>query len=124
MDKKKLAVIHIVKKELNLGDKEYRDILRSVTGVESAKDLDDNKFRKLMNVFMRSKLYLVHTNGISLRQKYFIRSLFKELGWDEKHFTNFVEKYYHKKQLEQLSKVEASKLITSLKNVKEYQYLN
>jgi phage gp16-like protein len=120
MDRKKLALIHIVKKELNLSDQEYRDILRNATGVETAKDLDEKKFRKLMNVFMRSKHYRNHPNGVSLRQKYFIRSLYRELGWDEEHFNNFLKKYHHKKQLEQLSKSEASKLIASLKRVKEH----
>ena len=38
MDKKKLAVIHIVKRELSLSDDEYRDILERVAGVRSAKD--------------------------------------------------------------------------------------
>ena len=85
MDTKKLAVIHIVKKELNLSEKEYRDILRNAAGVESAKDLDEKKFRKLMNAFMRSTHYRLQSNGITLRQKYFIRNLYQDLGWDRKH---------------------------------------
>jgi phage gp16-like protein len=121
IDKKKLAVIHIVKKELNLSDKEYREILRNATEVESAKDLDDKKFRKLMNVFMRSRHYRLRPNGITLRQKYFIRNLYQDLGWDPKHFENFLRKYHHKVQLNRLTKTEAGKLIESLKNVKEHQ---
>jgi len=120
MDKKKLAVVHIVKKELNLSDEEYRHILRDATGVETAKDLDDRKFRKLMNVFMRSKLYRRHSNGITLRQKYFIRNLYEELGWDEEHFENFLKKYRHKGRLDEMTKKEASKVIVSLKSIKEH----
>jgi len=46
MDRKKLAIVHIVKKELNLSDEEYRSILQQAAGVSSARDLDDEKFRK------------------------------------------------------------------------------
>jgi phage gp16-like protein len=121
MDQKKLAVIHIAKKELNLSEKEYRDILRNAAGVESAKDLDDGKFRKLMNVFMRSRHYRLSPDGITLRQRYFIRSMYQDLGWDQNHFDNFLWKYHHKKQLDRLTKREAIKVIESLKNVRAHQ---
>ncbi len=121
IDRKKLAVIHIVKKELGLTDEQYRDILRDATGVETAKDLDDEKFHKLMNVFMRSRYYRLRPDGITLRQKYFIRNLLRELGWDPVHFENFLEKYHRRRHWDQLTKTEAGKLIESLKNVKAHQ---
>lgn len=49
IDQKKLALIHIVKKELQLSDEEYRHILFKAVGVHSAKELDERKFSKLMN---------------------------------------------------------------------------
>ncbi|MGR3178196.1 MAG: phage protein GemA/Gp16 family protein [Candidatus Anammoxibacter sp.] len=55
MDKKKLAVIHIVKKELSLSDEEYRNILEQVTGFRSSKDLNDSQFHKLMRYFVRTR---------------------------------------------------------------------
>jgi hypothetical protein len=66
MDKKKLAVIHIVKKELSLSDGEYRNILERITGVRSAKDLTDNRFHKLMRYFVRTRHYRVTNKGITL----------------------------------------------------------
>ena len=54
MDNKKLAVIHIVKKELSLSDEEYRNILERVAGVRSSKDLTDSQFHKLMRYFVRT----------------------------------------------------------------------
>ena len=123
IDKKKLAVIHIVKKELNLSDREYREILRDATGVETSRDLDDQKFRKLMNVFMRSRHYRQRPDGITLRQKYFIKNLYWDLGWDLEHFENFLRKYHHRKRLDRLTKKEAIKVIESLKNVKAHSYL-
>ena len=121
MDKKKLAVIHIVKKELNLSDPEYRKILRDAAGVESAKDLDDEKFRKLMNVFMRSRHYRQHPDGITLRQKYYIRNLFKDLNWDQDHQTNFLKKYYQQKELDQLTRKQASHVIAGLQNILHHE---
>lgn len=59
--------MHIVKKELNLSEGEYRDILRKVAGVESAKELDDEKFMKLMKYFVRSRYYKINPFGLTLR---------------------------------------------------------
>lgn len=121
MDKKKLAVIHIVKKELNLSDDEYRNILRSVTGVKSAKDLDDGKFSKLMNFFVRSRYYRVNRFGLTIRQKLYIKYLVKEIGWEEAHLNNFIHKYYHKPAVDKLTKKEAIKAIESLKSILEHK---
>ena len=119
IDRKKLALIHIVKKELQLSDEEYRHILFKVVGVHSAKDLDEKKFRKLMNHFVRSQLYRVNHHGMTLKQKIFIKSLAHQLHWEEEHLTNFIHKYYHENALKMLTRKEASRLIESLKHIKE-----
>ncbi|MCF7873057.1 MAG: regulatory protein GemA [Candidatus Omnitrophica bacterium] len=121
IDKKKLALIHIVKKELGLDDLEYRKILKKAAGVTSAKDLDQQDFRKLMNYFVRSRHWQPQPNGITIRQKIFIKMLSKNLDWEKDHLNNFIYKYYHKKNIEKLTKKEASKLIESLKSIKERQ---
>ncbi len=91
IDHKKLAAIHIVKKELALSDQQYRDILEKVTGVRSAKDLDDKEFRKAMNYFARSKYYRTTPHGLTFRQKMFIKDLRSRLNWTDTHFTNFLK---------------------------------
>ena len=121
MDRKKLAVIHIVKKELGLSDDEYRDILETYAGVRSAKDLDDKGFRKLMHHFVRSHHYRSSRDVITLRQKMYIKHLVSEVGWDKDHFVNFMKKYYKKSTLGSFSKKEASNLIESLKSVIKHQ---
>ncbi|MFO8052882.1 MAG: phage protein GemA/Gp16 family protein [Candidatus Omnitrophota bacterium] len=121
IDKKKLALIHIVKKELGLDDNQYRKILKEAAGVTSAKDLDRSGFRKLMNYFVRSRHYQPRPKGLTIRQKIFIKVLAQNLDWGKKHLNNFVHKYYHKNNLDQLNKKEASKLIESLKSIKERQ---
>lgn len=121
MDRNKLAVIHIVKKELGLSDEEYRDILEKYTGVRSARDLDEKGFRKLMHYFVRSRHYRSGRDVITLRQKMYIKHLAAEAGWQEDHFGNFIKKYYKKSALDSFSKKEASKLIESLKNIIKHQ---
>lgn len=121
MDKNKLAVIHIVKKELSLSDEEYRNILQRVTGVKSARELDDAGFRKLMNFFVRSKYYRINPYGLTIRQKLYIKYLTREVAWDEPHLNNFIRKYYHKAGLDKLTKKEAIKVIEALKAIEQHQ---
>ena len=117
LDRKKLAVIHIVKRELGLSDDEYRDILQRETGVRSAKDMDEKGFRRLMRSFAGSRQYRINRYGLTLRQKLFIRHLVRDLGWDDLHFRNFLKKYYKKTEINTLTGKEASHVIESLKNI-------
>lgn len=121
IDRKKLALIHIVKKELNLSDVEYRNILQQATGVRSAKELDGEKFKKLMNYFVRSKYYRVNPFGLTIKQKLYIKYLAGGLGWSDEHVRNFIHKYYHKFDIDRLTRKEAIKLIESLKAVIKHQ---
>lgn len=117
IDKKKLAVIHIIKKELKLCDDEYRAILQAAAGVTTAKDLDEGKFNALMRYFVRSKYYRINSGGLTIRQKLYLQYLGQQLGWTDEHLQNFLHKYYHKERLEHLSRKEAIKAIESLKHV-------
>ena len=121
LDRKKLAVIHIVKRELALSDDEYRDILERETGVRSAKDLDEKGFRRLMRSFAASSYYRINKYGLTFRQKLFIKHLVDDLGWDPQHFKNFLNKYYKKTEVDTLTKREASKVIESLKNISKHK---
>lgn len=121
LDHKKLAVIHIVKRELGLSDPEYRDSLEKAAGVRSAKDLDDRGFRKLMNHFARSKYYRLNKDGFTLRQKMYVNDLKRQLNWQDLHFANFLKKYYRKTSIESLSKKEAGNVIESLKNILKHE---
>ena len=121
MERKKLAAIHIVKKELGLSDQDYRNILQRIAGVSSAKELDEEKFRKLMNFFVRSKYYQVNPFGLTIKQKLYIKYLAQRAGWQEQHLNNFLHKYYQKFNLDELTRNEAIKVIESLKGVLEHQ---
>ena len=45
----KLKLIHVARRELELPEDAYREILRHHGGVESAKDLDDEAFKKVID---------------------------------------------------------------------------
>jgi len=118
LERKKLALIHIIKKELRLSDNEYRDILKEAAGVGSAKELNEEKFHRLMNYFVRSKYYRVNPFGLTMKQKLYLKYLAQKLFWEEKHLNNFLSKYYHKSSIDKLTRQEAIKAIESLKNIK------
>ena len=120
LDRKKLALVHIVKKELELSDADYRCILERIAGVASAKDLDEAGFRRLMRFFVRSDYFRANSFGLTLKQKLFVKALARQLGWDPAHLRNFIRKYYQKEGLEVLDRQEASKLIESLTAVREH----
>lgn len=119
MDRNKVALIHIVKRELKLSDRKYRNILQQAVGVKSAKDLNDEKFRKLMNYFVRSKHYWVNSLGLTVKQKLYIKYIAHQLGWSQDHLNNFIHKYYHKSHIDRLTRKEAIKAIESLKNIRQ-----
>ncbi|HSA97436.1 MAG TPA: phage protein GemA/Gp16 family protein [Acidobacteriota bacterium] len=121
LDRKKLALIHIVKKELKLNDTDYRCVLERIAGVSSARDLDEAGFRRLMRFFVRSDYFRANSLGMTLKQKLFIKALARQLGWDPRHLTNFIRKYYRKDGLKALDRKEASKLIESLKAIQAHE---
>ena len=119
MDRRKLALIHIVKRELKLSDKEYHRILREEAHVTSSKDLTEEGFRRLMRHLVKSRHYVVNRNGLTLRQKLYIEHLRGELGWDAEHLSNFLHKYFKQANSTALSRLEASHAITALKHILE-----
>lgn len=121
IDHKKLAVIHIVKRELGLSDEEYRNILQMAAGVNSAKELDEAGFSRLMRSFTRSSHYRINPQGLTLKQQLFIQHLFEELHWSSPHCHNFLMKYYQKPDIKGLNKKEASKVIEALKQIRKHR---
>lgn len=120
MDRKRLAFIHIIKKELNLSDGEYRQILSDAAGVTSAKDLDEGKFRRLMHYFVRSRHWQANPYGMTLKQKLYIEHLAGELEWTPAHLDNFIRKYFHKSGFPGLTRRQASNAIEALKHVRRH----
>ena len=51
LTKKQTALIHVAKKQLGLGDDDYRAVLLHEAGVESSRDLDNDGFDAVMERF-------------------------------------------------------------------------
>lgn len=130
--RKKKALVHIAKEELGLDEGSYRQILKSVAGVESSAQLDREGFKKVMERFeaMGFKGLLPHPSqpvpkgrfipkenpqgldSITLSQKEFIHYLLETLNWDEGHFHAFCKRIL--KHPEPLTKREGQKIIIGL----------
>lgn len=117
ISQKKLAVIHLIKKQLGLTDQEYRRRMFESVGVWSAKDLTEEMFRRLMRDFVRSPQYQANSYGMTLKQKWFIENLAQQMGWDSQHLDHFIYKYFHERDLRSLNRKEASHLIDALKTI-------
>ena len=51
---KKLAIIHIARKQLGLDDDSYRAVLSGAAGIESAKDIkSEDQYRKILHTFKK-----------------------------------------------------------------------
>jgi hypothetical protein len=77
-----------------------------------------------MNYFVRSPYYQVNPYGLTIKQKLYIKYLAEGLRWEEGHLSNFIHKYYHKANVEQLARKEAIKVIESLKAVMQHQKIS
>ena len=130
--KKKKAVVHIAKGDLHLDEESYRQILKGVAGVESATQLTEGGFEKVMRRFqeMGFKGLLPHPyhpipkgrlippdsaqgmESITSSQKDFITYLSEKLNWGEEHYHAFCQRII--KKPEPLTKREGQKIIIGL----------
>ena len=130
--KKKKAVVHIAKGDLHLDEESYRQILKGVAGVESATQLTEEGFEKVMRRFqeMGFKGLLPHpthpipkgrlippdspqgVESITSSQKDFITYLSEKLNWGEEHYHAFGQRII--KKPEPLTKREGQKIIIGL----------
>jgi hypothetical protein len=123
---RQLALVHVAKKQLGLSEEEYREILKSHGGVESAKFLDDWGVDRVLRFF--------HTLGFkekrrvpkrdltilaSKSQHGLIYGLMKDLGWSQERLNGFVDRMTAKDYPEELTKREASMVIEGLKAMRD-----
>jgi hypothetical protein len=130
--KKKKAVVHIAKGDLHLDEESYRQILKGVAGVESATQLTEEGFEKVMGRFqeMGFKGLLPHPyhpipkgrlippdspqgmESITSSQLDFITYLSEKLNWGEGHYHAFCQRIIKKPK--PLTKREGQKIIIGL----------
>ena len=130
--RKKKAVVHIAKENLHLDEESYRQILKSVAGVESSTQLSQEGFQRVMRRFqeMGFKGLLPHPHrpvprgrlipldspqgleAITQSQQNFITYLLENLSWDEGHYRAFCRRIIKKPSPE--TKREGQKMIIGL----------
>jgi hypothetical protein len=130
--RKKKALVHIAKAGLHLEEPVYRQILKGVAGVESAAQLTEEGFEKVMKRFqeMGFKGFLRDPDrpvpkgrlipegspegldAMTPSQGDFISFLREKLAWDEGHYHNFCKRII--KKPDPLTKREGQKIIIGL----------
>lgn len=137
IDKSKIALIHVAKKQLALDDEEYRIILHSVCGVESAKEiarLEDFKalmraFQKLgfKNAEIKERAMRFRRANASPDQLRMIEATWKLVTRnpdDPQALENFLKNRFHVPSLAMLSRRKASDVIEALKEMQLRKLLN
>lgn len=139
----KLALIHVAKNELRLGEDEYRLILHSVCKVESAKDIKKDKdVKALMDAFRRlgfkqtqaikkikrpnekaPAFHLITDGQIHLIETLWLRVTKFPDTWRET-LNNFLQKRFKSQSLNTMNRNLAGKVIETLKEMSMRALLN
>ncbi|HML92213.1 regulatory protein GemA [Methyloceanibacter sp.] len=128
MTPKQISVVHLAKKRLELDNSTYRAVLMKYAGTESAKDLDQAGFERVMSHFNRLgfrsdwlKRTYGHRQGFaSPRQIDLIRNLWVEWSdeGNETGLDHWLERKFGVSALRFATPAVAHKAITALKAMK------
>ncbi len=129
---KKKALVHLAKGDLHLDEESYRQILKSVAGVESSTQLSQEGFQRVMRRFQemgfrgllrqpyrpvpKGRLIPLDSpqglEAITESQQNFITYLLENLSWDEGHYVAFCRRIIKKSDPQ--TKREGQKIIIGL----------
>jgi len=126
LSRKRIALIHVAKRDLGLDDDSYRDILRRYGGAESAAELDEIGFLYVMKYFtalgFRStwtkRTYGNRPNMASPSQVTLMRDLWAEAYGPDENDANlnaWLAKFHHVGALRFVDAKKASKVIYALR---------
>lgn len=136
INNEQIALIHIAKKEAGLNDGRYRMLLgQYLTGsgapIKSCKQLNSWQIDDFLATceamgfrgkdkpenFFREKAAKRSMMGdiASFAMRAGIKYLAEDLGWDQLHLKNFIEKNYRADSLANITRADASKAIEALK---------
>jgi phage gp16-like protein len=127
MTPEQLALIHVAKKQLDMDDKLYREVLEQYAGVKSARDLCPAGFQSVMAAFERMGFKPASTpqrlgrrpGFASDAQLELIRSLWQAYAGtdDERGLNSWLEKWFKISNLRFLPGYKASRAIEALKKM-------
>jgi hypothetical protein len=139
--RKKKALVHIAKEDLHLDEQSYRQILKGVAGVGSAKDLTEEGFERVMRRFQemgfrgllpspyqpvpRGRLIPFDSpkgsEEVTPNQLGFISYLLGSLRWSDGHYHAFCQRII--KKLNPLTKRDGQKIIIGLMAITRRNFL-
>ncbi|MCO5065672.1 MAG: regulatory protein GemA [Rhizobiaceae bacterium] len=124
---KKIALLHVAKRQLGLDEDTYRDILRRFGGVESSADLDPVEFEAVMirmaglgfrSTWTKRTFGDRHSSMASAAQVELMRSLWEKYDpadEDEKHLNAWLRRFHGVSAMRFVSAKKAKSVITALK---------
>lgn len=127
LSKKKLAVIHVARKQLGLPEDQYRAILLGAGGVDSAAELDELAFERVMAAMNRlgfrstwtRRTFGANRSGMATpRQVQLIRGLWAEFHGpdpDDVALNRWLAKYHKVAALRFVDCNKAGAVLTALK---------
>ena len=128
---KRIAVVQVARQQLKLDDAQYREVLRLLGGVDSAKDLDALGFERVMlrfNALGFRSTWTKRTYGnrpgmASPAQVDLIRHMWREWSGadDEKALNTWLEGHFHVTSIRFATPAVAHAAITALKTMKGRQ---
>ena len=131
LSKNQNAILHVARGKLNLSDTAYRSALVQVAGVTSSTELDRDGFEAMMGLFdymgfkplvSKGQNYGARAGMASFAQLEFIRNLWNEytrgVHEDENALNKWLLRTFKISSLRFMTKAQAQKAITALKNMK------
>lgn len=125
LTKSKIALIHIAKNQLNIEDENYRNILNNF-GVTTCKDLNDDQFKLLMDIFAnlgfksnKMKFDKLQVWGCTQRQRNMIIYLWRSKA-NNKSFSalqNFIFRIV-KKSIAYINQHDVEKIVNAINHLK------
>lgn len=126
-----IKLLQVARREVGLGEEEYRNVLGLYGGVESAKKLTQKGFEKVMKFLTvscgfevkrrpKEKRKYYSDDPVSPNQNRRIIELFKSLGWETPRQRGFCRKLF--RNLWPMNRGDASRLIETLKEMEARGY--
>jgi hypothetical protein len=113
--------LHMLYRSLSWTEDIYRDVLKQNFGVRSTSDLT----KKQAIVFISRLLVVIEQTApvqplATAKQQWLVRNMWTKIDYSggeegDIHLNRFLEKYYHKTELKQITKQECIKLIRQIK---------
>ena len=126
LSQKQIAVLHVARRDLNLTDESYRDILMRIGGCESSRDLHPIAFERVMTYFAKlgfrstwtKRTYGNRPGMASPAQVDLMRVLWRQYHGDDENdiaLNRWLTKFHKVSALRFVDQAKATKILAALK---------